>query len=369
MIRVAGITRLANITGLDRIGIPVVTAVRPAAQTLSVAAGKGVTLDDARTSAAMEAIEFYSAETVTPSGDGNPLLRVSNDVPLRRYAIADNRADRGCVTGADLISGEPCTLPIDLVSLADSADPRNPYRPTSNGLASGAVLVEALLAAVLELVERDAVACWRFLNTACGLPFPRVQLESIMSWPRAGALVKQLLDAGIQLLVYDCKADTLVPVYLVRLFDVTRRHTGIFSGSGAHVDPEVALVRALTEAAQSRAVYIAGSRDDLSCLEFEQLRAQDGQRLVERLLYQPATVIAGAVHSPSSETFEQHIAWILGRLLAIGIERVIMVDLTPEPFRGVLSVVRVVAPGLAGTGIARSVVQARAESLLQWGPA
>jgi ribosomal protein S12 methylthiotransferase accessory factor len=140
----------------------------------------------------------------------------------------------------------------------------------------------------------------------------------------------------------------------------------MFSGSGAHLDPEVALVRALTEAAQSRGVYIAGSRDDLSCLEFEQLRAQDGQRLVERLLDQPATVMASPFHSFPAGTFEQHMACLVGRLLAIGIEHIVMVDLTPEPFRGVVSVVRVVAPGLAGTGIARSVVQTRAESLLRW---
>ena len=58
----AGITRLANITGLDRIGIPTFSAIRPGASTLSVSAGKGVTVDDARASAAMEALEFFSAE-------------------------------------------------------------------------------------------------------------------------------------------------------------------------------------------------------------------------------------------------------------------------------------------------------------------
>jgi YcaO-like protein with predicted kinase domain len=38
-----GITRIADVTGLDTIGIPVMTVVRPVARSLSVSQGKGVT--------------------------------------------------------------------------------------------------------------------------------------------------------------------------------------------------------------------------------------------------------------------------------------------------------------------------------------
>src|SRR4051795_11994988 len=37
-----GITRLGNITGLDRIGIPVAVAVRPNSRSVSVSQGKGL---------------------------------------------------------------------------------------------------------------------------------------------------------------------------------------------------------------------------------------------------------------------------------------------------------------------------------------
>jgi ribosomal protein S12 methylthiotransferase accessory factor len=43
-----GITRLADVTGLDDLGVPVVMAVRPLAATLSVAQGKGATLELAK---------------------------------------------------------------------------------------------------------------------------------------------------------------------------------------------------------------------------------------------------------------------------------------------------------------------------------
>ena len=41
---VMGITRVANVTGLDTIGIPVVMVVRPNSRSLAVSQGKGLNL-------------------------------------------------------------------------------------------------------------------------------------------------------------------------------------------------------------------------------------------------------------------------------------------------------------------------------------
>ena len=57
-----GITRLGNVTGLDRIGIPVVVAVRPNSRSVSVSQGKGIELPQAMTSALMEAVEGVHGE-------------------------------------------------------------------------------------------------------------------------------------------------------------------------------------------------------------------------------------------------------------------------------------------------------------------
>jgi len=56
-----GITRLGNITGLDRIGIPVAVAVRPNSRSVSVSQGKGLELAQAMASALMEACEGFHA--------------------------------------------------------------------------------------------------------------------------------------------------------------------------------------------------------------------------------------------------------------------------------------------------------------------
>src|SRR5918995_3479572 len=59
-----GITRVANVTGLDRIGIPVVMVCRPNSRSIAVSQGKGLDLDAAKASGVMEAIELYHAERV-----------------------------------------------------------------------------------------------------------------------------------------------------------------------------------------------------------------------------------------------------------------------------------------------------------------
>ncbi|MEV7028408.1 YcaO-like family protein, partial [Kitasatospora sp. NPDC093558] len=57
-----GVTRIADITWLDDIGIPVYQAIRPNGRYLSVFQGKGIDRISAKVSAAMEAIERWHGE-------------------------------------------------------------------------------------------------------------------------------------------------------------------------------------------------------------------------------------------------------------------------------------------------------------------
>src|ERR1051326_6617161 len=62
---VMGITRVANVTGLDKVGIPVVMVSRPNSRSVTVSQGKGIDLASAKASGLMEAAELYHAETAT----------------------------------------------------------------------------------------------------------------------------------------------------------------------------------------------------------------------------------------------------------------------------------------------------------------
>jgi ribosomal protein S12 methylthiotransferase accessory factor len=352
----AGVTRMANITGLDCIGIHTVAAMRPDATTLSVSAGKGLTLEAAMASAAMEAIELFSAETaeiprvVCPPRDlpqSQPAVDL-DQLPLRPHALVMTHLPMAWTFGLDLVRESSVALPMALVTLRDAFDLTNPFQTTSNGLGAGTALAEAVLVGLLEVVERDAVACHRITARNRNTGLPRVDTESLRAMPLVDELRRQIAHAGGEVVVYDCTSDVGIPVYLARLFDARHRYTGVYSGSGAHLDPEIAIVRAITEAAQSRVVYLAGARDDVSGRAFAQHRAHDSPSIVSALREQPATVDVSNVRSHASATFEADISYVLHGLEGIGIGTCVVVDLTPTVFRSSLSVVRVVVPGLFG---------------------
>src|SRR5215470_10320218 len=73
-----GITRVANVTGLDRIGVPVVMVCRPNSRSVAVSQGKGLTLAAAKASGIMEAAEGFHAERIERP------LRLGSREDLRR---------------------------------------------------------------------------------------------------------------------------------------------------------------------------------------------------------------------------------------------------------------------------------------------
>src|SRR4029453_11397241 len=119
-------------------------------------------------------------------------------------------------------------------------------RADSNGCAAGSVLEEAILQGLLELVERDAVAIWWYNR----LRRPAVDLESADD-PYVHALVRHYKDLGRELWVLDVTSDFRVPAFAAVSRRVDKAEEDIIYGFGAHLDPAVALVRALTELNQS----------------------------------------------------------------------------------------------------------------------
>ncbi|HEV2100362.1 MAG TPA: YcaO-like family protein, partial [Stellaceae bacterium] len=161
-----GITRIGNITGLDRIGIPVAVAVRPNSRSVSVSQGKGLDLSQAMTSALMEAIEGFHAEEAAEGRLASYRELAASCAVVDPLALSttgrpfDPDAKIFWLEGFDLLRQEPCWVPTEMVH-TDYTRPLDGYFPAgSNGLASGNHLVEAISSAICELVERDAVAVW-----------------------------------------------------------------------------------------------------------------------------------------------------------------------------------------------------------------
>jgi YcaO-like protein with predicted kinase domain len=352
----AGLTRLANITGLDRLGIPTVVAVRPNASYLAVDAGKGFTTEAATVSAAMESIERYCAEAVRL-----PEVRASHEeraaagavvaldrLLLAKHAVFTPKSIESWVFGWDICHQREVAVPSICVAMAarrlDRADLMS-FQNTSNGLASGNNLAEAITAALLEVVERDAVACHRVASERHGRPMRRFGVESVTD-PLVGDLLDRLAAAGLSATVLDCTVDTAIPVYLAYVHDQRLRHVGIYRGYGAHLDPAIAMARAITEAVQSRVVFIAGARDDLFSHDYTRLKQTDNEEMVASLERMACVADARALVSSATPTFEGDIAVIRERLEAVGLDEIIVFDLTPPDFP--VAIVRVVVPGLEG---------------------
>jgi YcaO-like protein with predicted kinase domain len=168
--RQIGITRLGNVTGLDRIGIPVTVAVRPNSRSFSVSQGKGLGLSQAFASALMEAIELFHGEDLSERTIVTNFRELSAKVtvvPPRSLcgtgSSLPDQAEIGWIEGYDLLGREACWVPWEVVH-TDYTLPTSHsgayFLSGTNGLAAGNHLVEAVSSAICELVERDAVALW-----------------------------------------------------------------------------------------------------------------------------------------------------------------------------------------------------------------
>jgi ribosomal protein S12 methylthiotransferase accessory factor len=110
---------------------------------------------------------------------------------------------------------------------------------------------------------------------------------------------------------------------------------------------QVALLRALTEAAQARTTFIAGSRDDFDAEIYSQAaRARRRRACREWIDNQVPEQSFDNVPGYESDTLWDDISWTLDRLRAVGVDQVAVVDLSQDRFQ--IPVARVVIPGLEG---------------------
>jgi YcaO-like protein with predicted kinase domain len=350
-----GITRLANVTGLDVIGVPVYMAVRPASRGVSVSQGKGIDDDSARASALMESVEGWHAERIDAPlrYESYATLRRSAAVtdvtrlPLAYGARLDVQAPLLWIEGHDLLSEAPTWVPFASV-MTNFVKPwsvTGPFRASTNGLASGNHILEAIAHGLCEVIERDACSVW---EAAGGYAFdqPQIDLGTVTS-TSAISVINRLRAAELDIAVWDTTSDTGIPTFACRIFDSPDRARwtlkGVFGGQGCHLDPEVALLRAITEAIQSRLTSIAGSRDDM--FDYDTRANPDNLRAAVRAATDsPATASFPRQGSLVTDTFDDDVEALVAALRGIGIENVVVVDLT-RPEIGI-PVVHVIVPGL-----------------------
>jgi ribosomal protein S12 methylthiotransferase accessory factor len=345
-----GITRTADITGLDRLGIPTWIAVRPTALILQVSNGKGISHVASKVGAIMEAIEHWHAEN--PAGE----LRQASVSELQRedrvtvpaavlpdYLPDLHLTDRRTVSwirGEDMADGTPVWVPASAVFQITPMF----FQSSTNGLAAGNHLVEATLHALYELIERDAMA----RLTRGGISLPRrgsrvVRLDTVPAGLVA-SLRDQLRRAGVTLVLVRVESIAPVCTFWATLVDPASQLACSFvnTGHGSHLSPTVAAVRAITEAAQSRLTYIHGSREDLSADSYQ--FGEVHERLQAFFQRQRGDLSWADIEDHSSTDLVRDLETVIGGLRSAGFRRVYRVDLTRARFS--IPVVRMLVPGL-----------------------
>lgn len=268
-----GITRVTDSTPLDRIGIPVFSSVRPTAArgSLCVNAGKGLRPQEAQMGAYMEAIEYSYAEegashvkafdaTVGQMLDSwGPGVSFDDFSPLMGRGA--ERADIIEVVEAELIgAGRSALVPAELVFL--------PFRGTkgevkfgcgtSCGLASGNDVEEASVHALAEIIEHDIAAFEMFKQSS-------KLVDNGQLYGGAAELKDKMERAGFHVFLRHVENAFGMPYFKATLAEISElAAVNVCAGYGAHPIKEIAAIRALAEAAQSRLTVIHGGRDDLT---------------------------------------------------------------------------------------------------------
>jgi thioglycine synthase len=394
-----GITRLADITNMDILGIPNFSAVLPGTEDyIWVYSGKGPTRMDAKASALMESIERYSS---LPSGNRNKMIQGSykevskvskilhpSNVVEPMILEYDDEMIMDFLSGYDLVNNDRILIPAPLALFRYSPKPPaiNPFAyHHTNGLASGNVLEEAICHSLCELIERDATSLaelnasalpYNFLRTMTkylsdnGLEidpvdgtefvdddskYPDVDISNIDFKPISN-LVKKFNDAKIPLIIKDITSPIGVPTFNASSIEwITEDYGYLAEGHGTHPDARIALLRAITEVSQTRAANIQGARDDLRKISYG--NSNSDEKKTWQFMKSKNTIQFSEIKSFIHDDILDDINFILSRLVSNGLKQVIVVELTNPQI--MIPVVRTIVPGLETFKITKAIIGKR----------
>lgn len=403
-----GVTRISDITYMDKLYVPNYSAFLPGTEdSFWVYSGKGPTKMQAKAGALMESIERYSSLHSNYSksfiqGTYPRLSKIYKKVlhpdevvePVIHSYAKDSILDY--MVGFDLLNNEEVLVPAHLALYKYSPSHPStyafPYSHT-NGLASGNSLEEAICHALCEVIERDAVSIADLC--ASSIPysiltsivnslakqkngrshavqlheaefvddssiFPDVNISEIMEYEPIKFLVRRFATAGIPLLIKDITQEDIgIPTFVASSIEWITNDYGYFAkGFGTHLDSRIALIRAITELSQTRAINIQGARDDLKKIQYKE-NDEIYKRKWQFMHANPSclnkneenTIMFSKIKAYIMNDILDDIRLILKRLKDAGLKRAIIVDLTNAKVG--IPVVRAIVPGLETFEVAK----------------
>lgn len=349
-----GVTRVADISDLDRIGMAIYTAIRPTAEdgAISIYGGKGISKSHAKASAIMEAFERYSAEK---QNDDKSVIATPDEISLKGNYINPEslnlpkdfkKEDLNSTTlewsiTHDLITDEDYYVPSNAIFHPYiSNEAQSLFKSNTNGLASGNILDEAILHGIFEVVERDAWSIFELTHKN----YSQIKIESIES-----EIINETLDKftsqGINIKLMDFTADINIPTIAASADDTITKDAGLLTlGMGTHLDPEVAILRALTEVAQSRATQINGAREDTVRADFAREAGYERMKRINKYYFQQEEdqINLSDIENKSTTSIKKDLEIVKDELVSNDIKHILYADLTRSEVD--VNVVRIIIP-------------------------
>ena len=318
-----GTIEIKNIQHLDRANIPVYYLTRKVVidgkEGIAIHYGKGANDIQAKVSACMEAIERFSAgynkDKVKEKAD-NPIN--IEDLILPQYA---DKNVKEWVEGIDIINNEVVDVPADGVFYPTKG---KLFRGNTNGLASGNNLDEAILHATLEVIERDA---WSLADLSRKIP-TKINPEDAKN-PLIHELIEKFESAGVKIILKDLTSEFEIPVVAAVCDDLSKNPLMLCVGVGCHLNPEIAILRALTEVAQSRVSQLHGFRRDAKLRkEFTSKIPYDRLKRIHRKWFEFEEEI-NIVDMPNNARYDlkKDLEFIKNKISEFGFDKLIYVDL------------------------------------------
>ena len=396
-----GVTRISDITYMDKLYIPNYSIFLPGTQdSIWVYSGKGPTKMQAKASGLMESIERFCSLSSNHSNNyirgtyyelsktHNKVLHPDEVVEPVLSAYEEKSSVIDYVRGYDLQNNQDILVPAQLALSKYTSKPPStyafPYSHT-NGLASGNILEEAICHALYEVIERDAVSIADLCSSSIPytifkkrnqskIPedefiddssiFQEVDISEIIEeYEPLKFLVNRFNHVGLPLLIKDItQKDIGVPTFVASSIESLTSDYGYYAkGYGTHLDARIALMRAIAELSQTRAGNIQGARDDLRKIQYKE-NDEIHKRKWEFMHTSPSsafwarsnknqTIPFSEIKTYVKEDILDEIKHILNSLKKAGLKRAIIVDLTH--FNIGVPVVRAIVPGLETFEIAK----------------
>ena len=401
LVKQIGITRVADITDMDRLRIPNYSAVLPGTEDyIWVYSGKGPTKNHAKASVIMESIERFSSLPANYEGKiltgkykelskSYDVLKYDEVIEPLSFQLTDEMNMDYCI-GYDLISQKDILIPSSLAIFRYNPNPPsiNPYSFFhTNGLASGNVMEEAICHALCEVIERDAVSIAEFSSSAFqyhllktiengflnnGIRIRLLESKNFiddntvysdidlngLDYPPVKKIVREFHKCQISLKVKDITTEIGIPTFIASSVEWVNHDYGyLVEGHGTHPDSRIALMRAITEVSQSRAANIQGSRDDLRKMKYDPQNSDENKSW--QFMASPKKKAFTEVNSFYNDDILDDIKLILGNLKNKGFKNAIVVNLTNSRLQ--VPVVRIIVPGLETFKINKLAVGSRAQ--------